>query len=88
MIKAIKCKVCNSVTIRHTRKDVDVEVCKFCVQAKKKLKIPSYKAKVICAWCNKQIGFKVWDTPDAITHGICRLCKKGLFNKHENGRDI
>ena len=32
--------------------------------------------KRVCAWCNKEMGYKEGDgIPEQITHGICQTCK-------------
>lgn len=43
-----------------------------------KNKTVTYNAKVICAWCDKLMGTKKWDSPNATTHSICPTCKYKL----------
>lgn len=39
------------------------------------------RLKIVCAWCNKTIGYKDGKGVNGITHGICRKCQKKHFGK-------
>lgn len=30
--------------------------------------------KIVCAWCECDMGTKEGGTPDEVTHGICEIC--------------
>ena len=44
--------------------------------------------KIICAWCNKEMGSKECSRKedDKVTHGICGYCKK--VAKRELGKEV
>lgn len=37
------------------------------------------KAKVVCAWCKKEMGEVEWSREGEATHSICPECRKKYF---------
>ncbi len=40
--------------------------------------------KVICAWCNKDMGEKGGNDVEEISHGVCKECLTRLLAETEN----
>ncbi len=40
--------------------------------------------KVICAWCNKDMGEKGGKDVEGISHGVCEECLTKLMTEMEN----
>ena len=44
------------------------------------------KAKVVCAWCKKEMGEVEWPREGEVTHGICPNCREKFFHKPDKER--
>jgi len=36
---------------------------------------------IVCAWCKKVLGVKCPEASDAVSHGVCQECYKGLLEQ-------
>ncbi len=37
--------------------------------------------KIICAWCQREMGEKEGDAPNPVSHSICSACKKMVLTE-------
>ena len=45
----------------------------------------SHGMRVVCAWCNKDIGEKDGEGVWGVSHGLCRECFDKVMAEEENG---
>ena len=44
--------------------------------------------KVVCAWCNKDLGEKDGGGNTGVSHGICPACRDRIEREHEIAESI
>lgn len=45
----------------------------------------SHGMRVICAWCNRDMGEKDGESVRGVSHGLCRECFDEVMPEEENG---